>query len=89
MNLPARLSQAASVVGGNPSVNAYWQSFVFLHRQSHLRKVLMLQTPEVVLLVVGEQPACRSAVLPFMAASLVEHLVAEQEIVRVNLALLA
>ena len=53
-DLPACLSQAASVVGGNPSVNTDWQSFFFLHRQSHLRKVLVLQTPEVFLLVVGE-----------------------------------
>ena len=87
-NQPGCLSQATSVVGCYPVVNSHRQSVFLLHGEGKIGVVLMLQTPEVFLLVVREQPPSGSSVLPSIAMSLVENLVAKQEIVCVNFALL-
>ena len=71
------LSQATSVVGCYSVVNSHRQSVLLLHGEGKMGVVLMLQTPEVL------DPPYSS-----IGASFVENLVAKQEVVCVNFALL-
>ena len=52
------LPQAAGVVGCNPGVETNGQGVLVLHGEAEVRVVVVLQLPDVFLLVVCEQPTC-------------------------------
>ena len=78
------LSQVARVVPRTPPMDAHRQHVLLLHGEAEVRVVLVLQLPLILVLVKGEQPAGGTSVLPWVASTAVEHLVAKQKIVCVH-----
>ena len=69
-------------------MDSHWQRVHVLHGDGQVWIVVVLQLPEVLLLVMGENPACGAPVLPLVCSSFFQNLVTQQQVVGVNFGLL-
>ena len=67
-------------------MNSYWQGVLFLHGESEMGIVGVVQLPHVLLLVMGENPPSRAPIATFLFGF--HSLVAQQKVISVNFTLL-